>query len=45
MKAGIPRIREFPADEPFWRVDWFGAVLRNPNIPSEPFIQVVISLF
>ena len=43
MKQGIPRIREFPADDRFWRVDWYGAVLRNPNVPSEPYIQIVIS--
>ncbi|MCC2605624.1 hypothetical protein [Planctobacterium marinum] len=41
--AGIPRIKEFPADDQYWRVDWFGAVKQNPNIPTEPYIQILIS--
>ena len=45
MAGNIPKIREFPADDRYWRVDSFGAILRNPNIPSEPFIQIVISPF
>lgn len=39
----IPRIREFPSDGRFWRIDWFGGVERNPSIPSEPTIQVLLS--
>jgi hypothetical protein len=45
MAGNIPKIREFPADDHYWRVDAFGAILRNPNVPSEPFIQIVISPF
>lgn len=45
MLKNIPKIQEFPADERYWRVDSFGAILRNHNIPSEPFIQIVISPF
>lgn len=45
MAGNIPKIREFPADDRYWRVDAFGAILRNPNVPSEPFIQIVISPF
>ncbi len=45
MAGNIPRIKEFPADDRYWRVDAFGAILRNPNVPSEPFIQIVISPF
>jgi hypothetical protein len=45
MARNIPKIREFPADERYWRVDAFGAIIRNHNIPSEPFIQIVISPF
>lgn len=39
----IPRIREFPSDGRFWRIDWFGGVERNPYVPSEPAIQVLLS--
>lgn len=43
MSQGIPRIEEFPSDNRYWRVDWFGAIERNPNVPSEPYVQLVIS--
>ena len=43
MSHGIPKISEFPCDDRYWRVDWFGAIERNPNVPSEPFSQIVIS--
>ncbi|MDN3432566.1 MULTISPECIES: hypothetical protein [unclassified Pseudoalteromonas] len=43
MSHGIPKISEFPCDDRYWRVDWFGAIERNPNVPSEPFLQIVIS--
>lgn len=43
MTKGIPKIKEFPSDNRFWRVDWFGAVQRNPKIPSEPYIRIIIS--
>jgi hypothetical protein len=39
----IPAIKEFPKDGRIWRVDWFGAVERNYDIPTEPYLQVVIS--
>lgn len=39
----IPRIKEFPWDGRFWRIDWFGGVERNPYVPSEPAIQVLLS--
>lgn len=39
----IPRIREFPSDGRFWRIDWFGGVERNPYVPSEPAVQVLLS--
>jgi len=45
MAGHIPKIREFPADNRYWRVDAFGAIIRNHNVPSEPFIQIVISPF
>lgn len=32
-------------DGKFWRVDWKGAVLPNPDITTEPFFQVVLSPF
>lgn len=43
MSRTIPPIKEFPKDGRVWRVDWFGAVERNYDSPSEPYIQVVIS--
>ncbi len=45
MAGNIPKIREFPSDDRYWRVDSFGAIIRNHNVPSEPFIQIVISPF
>jgi len=39
----IPPIKEFPKDGRIWRLDWFGAVERNYDIPTEPYVQVVIS--
>ncbi|MGZ2746208.1 hypothetical protein [Burkholderia stagnalis] len=43
MTRTIPPIKEFPKDGRVWRVDWFGAVERNYDIPSEPYLQVIIS--
>lgn len=43
MSRTVPPIKEFPKDGRVWRVDWFGAVERNYDIPSEPYLQVVIS--
>ncbi|MBE0506990.1 MAG: hypothetical protein IBX50_09770 [Marinospirillum sp.] len=45
MAQKIPGIMEFPKDGRFWRVDWLGAVLPNPNISTEPGFQVVLSPF
>lgn len=39
----IPRIREFPSDGRFWRIDWFGGIERNPYVLSEPAVQVMLS--
>ncbi|WP_375055620.1 hypothetical protein [Zobellella sp. DQSA1] len=39
----IPRIKEFPSDGRCWRIDWFGGIERNPYVPSEPAIQVLLS--
>lgn len=41
----IPRIEEFPRDNLYWRVDWVGALLPNPEITTEPHVQIVISPF
>lgn len=41
----IPRIKEFPEDGRFWRVDWLGALEPNPQITTEPFVQIIISPF
>ncbi|MBV1775074.1 hypothetical protein KSF73_05025 [Burkholderiaceae bacterium DAT-1] len=43
MRRAIPKIREFPDDGRIWRVDWFGGVERNSQVPSEPKIQLIIS--
>ncbi|MGR3834909.1 hypothetical protein [Ralstonia pseudosolanacearum] len=43
MSRTIPAIKEFPKDGRIWRLDWFGAVERNYDIPTEPYVQVVIS--
>ncbi|EKP0240559.1 TPA: hypothetical protein P2N00_003215 [Aeromonas salmonicida] len=32
-------------DGKFWRVDWKGAVLPNPDITTEPLFQIVLSPF
>jgi hypothetical protein len=42
---GIPGIKEFPSDNRYWRVDWFGAIQPNPKLPREPVLQVVITPF
>lgn len=43
MPTWIPAIAEFPTDGRRWRLDWLGAVDRNPNISSEPTITVALS--
>lgn len=43
MSRLIPRIREFPDDDRIWRVDWFGGLERNHQVPTEPKIQIIIS--
>ena len=36
-------ILEFPHDGRIWRVDWFGEVSRNPEVPSEALVETFIS--
>ena len=36
-------ILEFPHDGRIWRVDWFGEVSRNPDVPSEALVEIFIS--
>ena len=43
MSGSIPRILEFPDDNQYWRVDSFGSIIRNHNVPSEPFFQLIIT--
>lgn len=45
VKIRIPRIKEFPRDGRFWRVDWLGALEPNPKVTTEPFFQVILSPF
>ncbi|MCS4309706.1 hypothetical protein M2404_004083 [Rheinheimera pacifica] len=42
---GIPGIKEFPSDNRYWRVDWFGAIQPNPKLLREPVLQIVITPF
>jgi hypothetical protein len=42
---GIPGIKEFPSDDQYWRVDWFGAIQPNPKVVREPALQVIITPF
>jgi hypothetical protein len=42
---GIPGIKEFPSDDQYWRVDWFGAIQPNPKVAREPALQVIITPF
>lgn len=41
----VPKIKEFPMDGRFWRVDWLSALEPNPQITTEPFLQIIISPF
>ena len=43
MAQGIPRIKEFPRDSRYWRVDWFGALEHDPSVATELKVQIVIS--
>ena len=42
-KRPIYGIKTFPRDEHLWRVVLFGGIFRNPRIPSEPVIEVLLS--
>lgn len=37
------RIKEFPDDGRIWRIDWFGGIERNVQVPTEPKNQLIIS--
>lgn len=41
-KMPVIQIKEFPNDERVWRIDWFGAVRKNDNVPTEPIIDVYL---
>ena len=38
----VIQIKEFPNDGRVWRIDWFGAVRKNDNVPTEPTIDVYL---
>ena len=38
----VIQIKEFPNDGRVWRIDWFGAVRKNDNVPTEPIIDVYL---
>lgn len=42
-KLLTPVIQEFPSDGRIWRMDFLGGLERNPAMPDEPTVQVVIS--
>lgn len=44
MDPGIPPIKAFPSDGRIWAVDWIGAAKLNPQVPSEPAIQLLLSI-
>lgn len=39
MRAKVPPIKEFPADDRTWRIEWFGAVERTP---AEARVEVLL---
>ena len=41
-KMPVIQIKEFPNDGRVWRIDWFGAVRKNDNVPTEPIIDVYL---
>lgn len=41
-KMPVIQIKEFPNDGRVWRIDWFGAVRKNDNVPTEPTIDVYL---
>ena len=51
--GGVPLLRvssryrfsSFPQDGRIWKVDWFGAINFNPNVPSEPTIEIILTPF
>ncbi len=45
MVDSIDRIANFPQDDRIWRVEWMRAIEQNPNVYSEPTIQVLIARF
>lgn len=36
------QISAFPKGERIWRISWLGKFVKNPNVPSEPSIEVVL---
>jgi hypothetical protein len=36
-------IKEFPKDGCFWRIDWLGQIHPNPDVASEPKIDVLLT--
>ena len=41
----VDKIANFPQDNRIWRVEWMRAIEQNPNVYSEPTIQVIIARF
>ncbi|MGE4274070.1 MAG: hypothetical protein AB7E31_14610 [Desulfitobacterium sp.] len=37
------RITNFPQDDRIWRIDWYDKVSRDPNVSSDPKVNVMIS--
>lgn len=44
MPAPVYSIDKFPLDGQFWRVEWFGGISYNPEVPSDPLIEVALAL-
>jgi hypothetical protein len=43
MVEAVYAIDEFPADDLLWRIEWIGGVGYNPNVPSDPVVDVCLA--
>ena len=41
MVEAVYAIDDFPADDLLWRIEWIGGVGYNPNVPSDPVVDVL----
>jgi hypothetical protein len=43
MVEAVYAIDDFPADDLLWRIEWIGGVGYNPNVPSDPVVDVCLA--